>query len=139
MSGRTVVNRYSLFISDLHKAIKNKEAAKAECMLRKKAALIASLSSSHSWKTYEYFNDNAQFDKEAITSEKRSAFEKGWMEINEDDVEEVISLGMSEYAFSMWLFYTMDNKADKMEYSALFDLVKKEFAYGLEPIERIIE
>ncbi len=138
MSGRTVLNRYSLFISDLHKAIKNKEAARQENILRKKAALIAALSSSHSWKTYEYFNDGAQFDKEAIIEEKRCAFEKGWMEITEDDVEEVISINISEYAFSMWLFYAF-GKEEKKEYTLLFDQVKKEFAYGLEPIERVIE
>ncbi len=139
MSGRTVLNRYSLFISDLHKAIKNKNAGQGDNILRKKAALVAALSSSHSWKTYEYFNDGAQFDKEAIINEKRCAFEKGWMEITEDDVEEVISIEISEYAFSMWLFYTFAGKEDKKEYSTLFDQVKKEFAYGLEPIERIIE
>lgn len=102
------MNRYSLFISDLHKAIKNKEAMRSDNILRKKAALIAALSSSHSWKTYEYFNDGAQFDKEAIVNERMNAFERGWMEITEDDVEEVISINISEYAFCMWLFYTTD-------------------------------
>lgn len=138
MSGRTVLNRYSLFISDLHKAIKNKEAMRSDNILRKKAALIAALSSSHSWKTYEYFNDGAQFDKEAIVNERMNAFERGWMEITEDDVEEVISINISEYAFCMWLFYTTDG-GEKKEYATLFDQVKKEFAYGLEPVERIIE
>ncbi|MEM3839263.1 MAG: hypothetical protein QXF01_01650 [Candidatus Micrarchaeaceae archaeon] len=138
MSGRTVLNRYGLFICDLHKAIKSKEAMKCDNILRKKAALIAALSSSHSWKTYEYFSDGAKFDREAIINEKRNAFEKGWMEITEDDVEEVVSLPISEYALSMWFFYAFDRE-EKGEYAMLFQQIKKEFQYGLEPVERAIE
>ena len=38
----------------------------------------------------------------------------------------------------MWLFYTMD-KEQRKEYSGLFRQIKKEFLYGLEPIERVID
>ena len=138
MSGRTVLNRYSLFISDLHKAIKNKDTVKGDSIMKRKAALIASFSSSHSWKTYEYLNEGAKFDKEAVVNEKANAFERGWMEINEDDIEEVISLNISEYAFCMWLFYTVE-KEQRKDYTDLFRQIKKEFAYGLEPVERVMD
>jgi hypothetical protein len=138
LSGRTVLNKYSLFVSDLHKAIKNRDAAKSDSIMRKKASIIASFSSSHSWKTYEYVSGGAQLDKDAVINEKLNAFAHGWMEINEDDIEEFMSLNITEYSFCMWLFYTMD-KEQRKEYSELFRQIKKEFVYGLEPIERVID
>ncbi len=138
LSGRTVLNSYGLFISDLHRAMKNKEALRQDSITRKKASLIASFSSSHSWKTYEYLRDGAAFDKDAVISEKVAAFEHGWMEITESDIEEVILTNISEYAFCMWLFYTVEKEYRK-EYTDLFRQIKKEFAYGLESIERVMD
>lgn len=127
-----------MFVSDLRKSIKNKDSGNAAKVMRAKASLIASFSSSHSWKTYEYLNGGAKLDKEAMLNEKLNAFSQGWTEITEDDVEEVMSLNISEYAFCMWLFYTMD-KEQRKEYTDLFRVLKKEFQYGLEPVERIID
>jgi hypothetical protein len=138
LPSRTSLNRYGLFISDVHKILKNREMCKVACKTTDKAAIIAALASNHSWKTFSYFRDGKDFDRNAIIEETRHAFDKGWMNITERDVEEVMELDISEYSLSMWLFYAMP-KDDRQKYKELFGELKKELAMGLEPIERIAD
>ncbi len=138
LAGKTVLNKYSMFVSEMHHYIRNRSAVDLDPSMKKKASLIASFSSSHSWKTYEYLSGKGPFDKDAILEEKKHAFEKGWTDINESDIEEVMQLDISDYAVSMWLFYTLE-KDTRGEYRDLFSQICKEFAYGLEPIERVMD
>ena len=138
LPSRTSLNRYGLFISEVHKVIKNKDALRLGSKIKDKAALIAAMSSNHSWKTYEYLRAGINFDKEAVAQETKLALDKGWMNITERDVEEVMTLNINEYAFSMWLFYAME-KDQRQKYKELFTELKKEFALGLEPIEKIMD
>jgi hypothetical protein len=41
----------------------------------------------------------------------------------------------NQFALSMWFYHVMDEKT-RPEYSATFNKMKKEFAYGLEPMEK---
>ena len=138
LAGKTVLNKYSLFVSDIHRCVRNKSAADALNAMAQKASLIAAFSSSHSWKTYEYLSGKGTLDKDAIAEEQKRAFEKGWMEINEDDIEEVMALDINDYSLSMWLFYTID-KEKRGDYARIFKQIKMEFAFGLEPVERTVD
>lgn len=103
--------------------------------MKKKAALIAALSSNHSWKTYKYLHNYGEMDKEAMASEVDYAFREGWKSISETDVEEVVNSDLNPHFFSMWLFHAFCGDR-REECSQIFDKLKKEFAYGLEPLER---
>ena len=103
--------------------------------LRKKAGIVAALSSTHSWRTFKYLHNYATIDRDAIIGETAYAFKDGWKNISETDVEEVVNSSQSPYIFSMWMFYALDEK-QKSEFSQLFGKLKKEQEYGLEPIER---
>lgn len=107
---------------------------KCDSETRRKAALIAAMSSNHSWKTFEYLSEGKNLDRNAIAEETRLALDKGWMNITERDVEEVMTLDINEYALSMWLFYAV-NKDSRQKYKVLYSELKKEFQMGLEPIE----
>jgi hypothetical protein len=134
LPSRTSLNRYGLFVSQVHKLTKDREMCKCDSETRRKASLIAAMSSNHSWKTFEYLSEGRSLDKEAVSEETKFALDKGWMNITERDVEEVMTLNIDEYAFSMWLFYTV-NKDDRQKYKVLYTELKKEFSMGLEPIE----
>ncbi len=138
MPSRTSLNKYGLFISEVHKVIKNKDALRLGSKIKDKAALVAAMSSNHSWKTYEYLSAGINFDKEAVSQETKLAIDKGWMNITERDVEEVMTLNINEYALSMWLFYAME-KEKRQKYKELYGELKKEFVLGLEPIERTVD
>ncbi len=136
MPSRTSLNRYGLFVSQVHKLTKDREMCKCDSEIRRKAALIAAMSSNHSWRTFEYLSEGRNLDRGAIAEETRLALDKGWMNVTERDVEEVMTLDVDEYAFSMWLFYAV-SKDDRHKYKCLYDELKKEFSMGLEPIENI--
>jgi hypothetical protein len=138
MPNRTTLNKYELLITDVRRLAKRKEIEDNDFQTKKKAMLVAALSSNHSWKTYKYLHDGGNFDRDGIISEAIAAFNEGWKNITETDVEEVVNSNIDEHMFSMWLFEIV-NKEQRQEFWTLLNNLKVEFADGLEPIERVLD
>jgi hypothetical protein len=124
-----------MFVAEVRKIIGKRNLSEKEFETMKKAALIAALSSNHSWKTHKYLNSFCGMDKGALAEEFDYARKEGWKRITEGDVEEVINGNFNQYLLSMWFYYAMGEDG-REEYSPLFTRMKKELAYGLEPMEK---
>ncbi|MCL5100916.1 MAG: hypothetical protein M1122_03115 [Candidatus Marsarchaeota archaeon] len=138
MPGRAVFNNCVFFIANVKKIVNKQHLNNDEFETRKMATIIAALSSNHSWKTYKYLNNYCELDKEAIVAEANKATKDGWQYITENDVEEVVNANFNEHVFSLWLFYAVDKK-EREEYLRVFGKFKKNFEYGLEPMERVVQ
>lgn len=138
MPGRAIYNHCVFFVSAVKKISNKKDLTQEEDRTRKKAALVAALSSNHSWKTYKYIYNYGELDKQAISDEAFEAFREGWKCITENDVEEVVNANLNPHIFSMWLFYAL-GQDERNEYNDLYNKLKKEFAYSLEPMERAVD
>jgi len=136
MSSRGIINKYELLVNYVRKVSKKREIeTDGERKIRDIAALVASFSSSHSWKTYKYLHDGGELDKDAIITEANAAFSEGWKSITETDVEEVVNSNIGDYLISTWLFYAVE-KEKRDYYKSLLEEMKKELADGIEPIEK---
>ena len=129
-----------LFVGEIRKLAAKQNFNAKEYGTVKKAVLIAALSSSHSWKTSKYLNNYCDLDKKSLSEEFIAAQNENWKFINENDIEEVVNCAdkngsFNPYALSMWFYNVMDDKT-RFEYSEVFNKMKKEFAYGLEPMEK---
>ncbi|HUB92390.1 MAG TPA: hypothetical protein VL945_00345 [Candidatus Saccharimonadales bacterium] len=100
-----------------------------------KAALIAALSSNHSWKTHKYLAELCELDKDGMSDEFNEALREGWKRINESDVEEVINGDFKRYLLHMWFYNAVDDD-NRDRYRGIFNNMKKQLAYGLEPMEK---
>jgi hypothetical protein len=134
MPNRTILNKYGLFVSQIHKVLKKKWAGDEDLRVINMARLIAALSSNHSWRTYRYLHDNDSFDKDAIRVEMSAAYREGWRDINENDIKEVLTAPIDEHAFSMVLT-CWPEKDERHEFKELFKELQKEFIDGIEPLE----
>ncbi len=75
-----------------------------------------------------------------MSEEFQAAQKENWKFISENDIEEVINCAdkngsFNQFALTMWFYHVMDEKT-RPEYSTIFNKMKKEFAYGLEPMEK---
>ena len=134
MPNRTILNKYGLFVSQVRKLLKKREITRDDAEVINRARLVAALSSNHSWRIYRYIHKGDAFDRDAIVSEIRSAFNDGWKEIGENDVKEVITSDIDRSKFSSILLYSLDKERIK-EYGELLPRLKAEFVDGMEPIE----
>jgi len=134
MPNRTILNKYGLFVSQVHKLLRKRELTEDDSEIMNRARLIAALSSNHSWRIYRYLHKGDAFDRDAIVNELRAAFNGGWKEISENDVKEVITSDIDRRKFSSMLLYSFDKERIK-EYGELLPLLKSEFVDGMEPIE----
>ena len=135
MPSRTVFNKFGYFISEVHKVAKKKELVeKCDVLVRKKAMLVAAISSGQSWQSSKFLHTNDGFDKQAIMNEVINAFREGWRHIREADIEEVINSKIDSRALSTWLYYIFD-KDKRIEFKGMFDDLHQEFIDGLEPLE----
>lgn len=135
---RTILNKYGVFVAEVHKVAKKRVLTERDSALVRRAKLIAALSSSHSWQTYRYLRYGGDLDRTKILEEASYAFNEGWRNVSETDVEEVVSTRVPEHALSMWVFCALP-KDERPEFKELFGMIKEEFKDGLEPIERIQE
>lgn len=101
----------------------------------KKAALIAALSSNHSWKTHKYLSELSEMDKEGVSNEFQEALKDGWKKITESDVDEVIHNSYKQHLVDMWFYYAVED-SHRNEYTNRFNGMKKELERSLEPIEK---
>ena len=134
MPNRTILNKYGLFVSQIHKVLKKKEVGGEDSKTIKMAKLVATLSSNHSWRIFRYLHNGDPFDKDAIRVEICAACRDGWKEVNENDLKEVLTAPIEEHAFSMILTCWPDRE-ERKEYQDLFEELEEEFIDGIEPIE----
>ncbi len=137
MPNRTVLNKYGLFVLNIHKITKKKEQSREDAKLIDKARLIALLS-SRSWRTHGALAGNG-FDKEAIKSEAQLAFSSGWIDITEDEIKEVVTANYDELALSNVFYEIFPEKEQRIEFINLFSELRAEFVDGMEPIKRTEE
>lgn len=135
MPNRTILNKYGLFVSLVHKVLKKRELERGDLEIINKARLVAALSSNHSWKTYRFLRNSDSFDKESIKEEIRKAYEDGWKEISENDIKEVMTGQIDEHALSMVLACGALDKDERREYKELLPRLLNDFIDGIEPIE----
>jgi hypothetical protein len=136
MSNRGIINKYELLVNEVRKVSKKRSLEdEQDKRIKDIASLVASLSSSHSWRTYKYLHDGGELDKDAIIMEANSAFSEGWKSITESDVEEVVNSNIDDYLISTWFFYAIE-KEKRDYYKSLLEEIKKELVDGIEPIEK---
>lgn len=133
MPNRAATNKYELFLTEIRKVSKKKDLQEKDNEIMEKAMLIAALS-SRSWKTYRYMHDGVEFDKVAILNEAENAFNEGWKEISEREIEEVVNLDIREDLLSMWSFIVL-GKDQRQKFINMLQAIKREFVDGLEPLE----
>ena len=133
MPNRGILNKYCVFVSQVHKVLKKKELDGDDEAVINKARLVAMLSSNHSWRAFKFLHGDS-FDRDAITNEIRAAFTYGWREINENDVKEVATEQIDEHAFSMML-NCIESKDGRRGYKILLFQMQTDFVDGIEPIE----
>lgn len=131
-----IFNKYGYFVSVVKKVAKKKNFCQEDAEFRKKAMLIAALSSNHSWKTFKYVHGEGDFDKDAMGGETAVAFNDKWKDISEGDVEEVVNSNINDHLFSMWLFHIIP-KEERKEYKELLGKIREDFINGLEMVERV--
>lgn len=134
MPNRTILNKYGLFVSQIHKVLKKKETCGEDLKVINMAKLVATLSSNHSWRIFRYLHNGDPFDRDAIRVEIAAACRDGWKEINENDIKEVLTMPIEEHAFSMILTCCPD-RDERREYMDLFGELEEAFIDGIEPIE----
>ncbi len=136
MSNRGIINKYELLVNEVRKVSKKRSLEDdQDKRIKDIASLVASLSSSHSWRTYKYLHDGGDLDKDAIIMEANSAFSEGWKSITESDIEEVVNSNIDDYLISTWFFYAIE-KEKRDYYKSLLEEIKKELVDGIEPIEK---
>ena len=136
MSNRGIINKYELLVNEVRKVSKKRSLEdEQDKRIKDIASLVASLSSSHSWRTYKYLHDGGDLDKDAIIMEANSAFSAGWKSITESDIEEVVNSNIDDYLISTWFFYAIE-KEKRDYYKSLLEEIKKELVDGIEPIEK---
>jgi hypothetical protein len=134
MPNRTILNKYGLFVSQVHKVLKKKITDTGDTKTIAMAKLVALLASNHSWRTFRYLHNGEPFDKDAVRVEITAACRDGWKEINENDIKEVLTNPVEDHAFSM-ILTCMDDREERQEYRDLFEELQEEFIDGIEPIE----
>jgi hypothetical protein len=133
--GRAIVNNCVYFIAEVKRIASKSTLTKQELEIKKKAAIVAALSSNHSWRTYKYLHKYSEMDRDALVGESAYAFKEGWKYITEPDVEEVVNTDQVPYNLSMWMYYALDEE-QRNDFNHFFVKLRKEQEYGLEPIER---
>ncbi|MDE1761704.1 MAG: hypothetical protein KGH59_04355 [Candidatus Micrarchaeota archaeon] len=138
MPNRTTLNKYEMLVTDVRRLAKKKELDRSDLRLKRMAQLIALLSSNHSWKVYRYLHGAGDFDKNCVLEEATHAIGEGWRNITETDIEEVVNSEINQHMFSMLLFHIVD-KDQRQDLMQLHQRLRKEYADGLEPIERVLD
>ncbi len=133
MPNRTVLNKYGLFVSQIHKVLKKKELDGSDAHIVEMAKLVAILS-SRSWRTFKYLHNGEDFNKDAIKAEVDTACKEGWKDINENDIKEVLTLPVGEHSFSM-LLTCLPERPERDTLKELFSELESEFIDGIEPLE----
>lgn len=128
---KAIINNCVSFIADVKRIATKTDLNQQEAEIKRKAAVIAALSSNHSWKTSKYLQGLSDVDRESFSEEANRAVKSGWRNINESDVDEVVNGNIKPHLFSMWMFYALDEK-QRNEFGQMFNKLRQEQEYNME-------
>ncbi len=135
MPNRTILNKFGLFVSQVHKILKKKSLDSDDFKVINEARLVAALSSNHSWRVYRFMHERDTFDRNAIRDEVNAAYNEGWKEISENDLKEVVTSNLEDHALSQVLSCGALEKNEVKDFKDLLPRLLQEFEDGIEPIE----
>ena len=99
------------------------------------AVLIASLSSGQAWQTHNLIIENpANLNKPEVREEYRLALLSRWKTISASDISEVLNKGISDTAFSSWLFFTVEQSKHDT-YKHAWEEMCEEFTQACDDVE----
>ena len=130
------IHKLSLRNGSASSSVKPDEEAHAAAedgdIILAKAVIIASFSSNLSWQTYNTITtDPGKLNLPEVKREYEEAVSEKWKRVTNNDVREVATNGISDNAFSMWLFYNV-GKDEHDNYKKAWQLFKDEFSEGCE-------
>ncbi len=131
------VTKYDVLATKIHKLSQkqNSDLTKDENRIEVMAVLVASLSSSQSWKTHQHLIDGLSgLNSDDVREEYRQALTTRWKNITAADINEVLSKGISPQAFSTWLFFTVETQNQSL-YKSVWDEMCKEFTQACDDLE----
>jgi hypothetical protein len=99
--------------------------------------LIASLSSSQSWQTHNILKENpSNLNRSEVKDEYVQANASRWKTVSAADINEVLNLGVSDNAFSRWLFFAVDSTNHDL-YKSVWEEMKKDFTQPCDEVEMV--
>lgn len=123
------------FVTDVRKIASKNDLSQSEAEIKKKAAVIAALSSNHSWKTSKFVRClSPEIDRESFSAEALNALNHGWKNISESDVDEVVNGPINRHQFSMWALYALEGR-QRNDFLQIFDKLRNELEYNMEPAQ----
>ncbi|HUC38592.1 MAG TPA: hypothetical protein VL944_00490 [Candidatus Acidoferrum sp.] len=132
------VTKYDVLATRIHKlALKNStgDLTKDEKRAMVMAVLIASFSSSLSWKTHNILADGqTNLNNEEVKREYKQALASRWKLTTAADISEVLNKGISSAAFSAWLFFNVDQSQHSL-YKDVWSSLGDEFMQACDDIE----
>ncbi|MCL5111414.1 MAG: hypothetical protein M1160_00840 [Candidatus Marsarchaeota archaeon] len=131
------VTKYDVLATKIHHLSQkqNSDLTKDEKRAEIMAVLVASLTSSQSWKTHQHLMDGlANLNSDDVKEEYRQALTTRWKNVTAADINEVLSKGISAQAFSTWLFFTVEPQNQSL-YKSVWDEMCKEFTQACDDIE----
>lgn len=131
------VTKYDVLATKIHKITQKSadDLSTDEKRAAIMAVLIASLSSSQSWKTHNFIMDGLSgMNSPDVREEYKQALSTRWKNITAADISEVLNKGISNTAFSTWLFFTVDQQQHAL-YKSIWDEMCKDFMQACDDVE----
>lgn len=131
------VTKYDVLATKIHKISQKQpsDLSKEEKRAAIMAVLVASLSSSQSWKTHNLIMDGlSNLNSDEVREEHKQAVSTRWKNITASDISEVLNKGISATAFSTWLFFTADQQHHAL-YKSVWEEMVKDFMQACDDIE----
>ncbi len=99
------------------------------------AVIIASFSSGLSWKTHNALMENpSRLNSSEIKEEYESSLMTKWKNVSVEDVSEIIGKGISDAAFSTWMYFNVDKRHHGV-YKEAWEGFQKEFLDSCDDME----
>ncbi|MCL4389189.1 MAG: hypothetical protein M1528_03085 [Candidatus Marsarchaeota archaeon] len=101
------------------------------------AVLIASFASGPSWQTHNALKDNiSALNSAGVKEEYRQAAASKWKSISAADISEVLNKGISDGAFSTWMYFNVEQE-NHTAYRDAWTALNKAFLDSCDNIEVI--
>jgi hypothetical protein len=124
------LTKYDLLAENIHELSQKRDASfsKDEEVLKAEAIIIASFSSSHSWRTYRAITEGNpnNLNSANVKSECTLAMSEKWKHIRNMDVQEVSCNNIRDGLFYMWLSINA-NSLNRKLYKEAWTKLKEEF------------
>ncbi|MGC8680051.1 MAG: hypothetical protein ACP5T6_01990 [Candidatus Micrarchaeia archaeon] len=116
---------------------RNHELTEEDLVTIRKAVIIASFASGHSWKTYKIISSNKQIMENIneVIEEYKEAQKNRWKAITSFDIVEVANANIGDNTFSQWLYSCVD-KSEHHDYQNAWSELKKEFNEACDDVPK---